>query len=117
MLALASGVYTFLGARNLLNGDPTTVFYAAVIYSVAVSVGIYAFWMFLMRIMPHVRDIHSRGLSFGCMVLGSLMIVAMSAWLNASALAGAAAVQQHLANTLEGYTRDLSKAYSNGLAA
>jgi hypothetical protein len=117
VLALASGVYTFLGARNLLNGDPTTVFYAAVIYSVAVSVGIYAFWMFLMRIMPHVRDIHSRGLLFGCMVLGSLMIIAMSAWLNASALAGAAAVQQHLANTLEGYTRDLSKAYSNGLAA
>ena len=117
VLALASGVYTYLGVRNLLNGDSTTVFYAAVIYSVAVSVGIYAFWMFLMRIMPHVRDIHSRGLLFGCMVLGSLMIVAMSAWLNASALAGAAAVQQHLANTLEGYTRDLSRAYSNGLAA
>ena len=34
----------------------------------------------------------SRGLLVACMGLGSLMIIAMSAWLNASALAGAAAM-------------------------
>src|ERR1700755_1860242 len=96
ILALAAGVYTYLGVRELLNGSPTTVFFAAVIYSVAVSVGIYAFWIFLMQFMPHVAG-RGRGLMFGCMLLGSLMIVAMSSWLNASALAGAAAVQQHLA--------------------
>ena len=96
VLALASGVYTYLGVRDLLNGNATLVFFAAVIYSVAVSVGIYAFWTFLMRFMPHVRDQVGRGLLFGCMALGSLMIIAMSAWLNASALAGAAAIQQHL---------------------
>ena len=45
ILALAAGVYTYLGVRELLNGNPTTVFFAAVIYSVAVSVGIYAFWI------------------------------------------------------------------------
>ena len=45
ILALAAGVYTYLGVRELLNGSPTTVFFAAVIYSVAVSVGIYAFWI------------------------------------------------------------------------
>ncbi len=66
--------------------------------------------------MPHVRDAKSRGLLFGCMLLGSAMIVAMSAWLNASALAGAAAIQQHLAISVENYTRDLDKAYRNGLA-
>ena len=49
ILALAAGVYTYLGVRELLNGSPTTVFFAAVIYSVAVSVGIYAFWVFLMH--------------------------------------------------------------------
>ena len=43
ILALAAGVYTYLGVRELLNGSPTTVFFAAVIYSVAVSVGIYSF--------------------------------------------------------------------------
>ncbi len=74
VLALGSGVYTYLGVRDLLNGDATVVFFAAVIYAVAVSVGIYAFWSFLMGFMPHVRDAKSRGLLFGCMLLGSAMI-------------------------------------------
>jgi hypothetical protein len=117
ILALAAGVYTYLGVRELLNGNPTTVFFAAVIYSVAVSVGIYAFWIFLMQFMPHVVDRTGRALMFGCMLLGSLMIVAMSSWLNASALAGAAAIQQHLAITVQNYTRDLDTANSNAIAA
>src|SRR6201746_915347 len=117
ILALAAGVYTDLGVRELLNGSPTTVFFAAVIYSVAVSVGIYAFWVFLMQFMPHVVDRTGRGLMFGCMLLGSLMIVAMSSWLNASALAGAAAIQQHLSITVQNYTHDLDTANSNATAA
>jgi hypothetical protein len=117
ILALAAGVYTYLGVRELLNGSPTTVFFAAVIYSVAVSVGIYAFWVFLMTFMPHVVSRGGRGLMFGCMLLGSLMIVAMSSWLNASALAGAAAIQQHLAITVQNYTRDLDTANTNAIAA
>jgi hypothetical protein len=117
ILALAAGVYTYLGVRELLNGSPTTVFFAAVIYSVAVSVGIYAFWVFLMHFMPHVTDRAGRGLMFGCMLLGAVMIVAMSSWLNASALAGAAAIQQHLAITVQNYTRDLDTANTNAIAA
>jgi hypothetical protein len=117
ILALAAGVYTYLGVRELLNGSATTVFFAAVIYSVAVSVGIYAFWVFLMQFMPHVVSSTGRGLMFGCMLLGSLMIVAMSSWLNASALAGAAAIQQHLAITVQDYTRELDTANSNAIAA
>jgi hypothetical protein len=117
VLAVASGVYTYLGVRELLNGNATIVFFAAVIYSVAVSVGIYAFWTFLLRFLPHVRDISSRSLLFGCMGLGALMIIAMSAWLNASALAGAAAIQQHLSNSVEAYTRDLNRAHENAIAA
>src|SRR3979411_3008022 len=117
ILALAAGVYTYLGVRELLNGSPSMVFFAAVIYSVAVSVGIYAFWVFLMQFMPHVIDRTGRSLMFGCMLLGSLMIVAMSSWLNASALAGAAAIQQHLAITVQNYTRDLDTANSNAIAA
>lgn len=117
VLALASGVYTYLGVRELLNGNATVVFFAAVIYSVAVSVGIYAFWTFLMRFLPHMRDARSRGLLFGCMGLGAMMIIAMSAWLNASALAGSAAIQQHLAGAMQAYTRDLDRAHNNALAA
>src|ERR1700716_235957 len=117
ILALAAGVYTYLGVRELLNGSPTSVFFAAVIYWVAVSVGIYAFWIFLMHFMPHVTHRTGRGLMFGCMLLGSLMIVAMSSWLNASALAGAAAIQQHLSTTVQNYTRDLDAANTNAIAA
>jgi hypothetical protein len=46
------------------------VLFAAVIYSVAVSVGIYAFWVFLMHFMPHVTFRSGRGLMFGCLLLG-----------------------------------------------
>lgn len=42
VLALASGVYTYLGVRSLLDGSPTSTFFAALIYSAAVSVAIYA---------------------------------------------------------------------------
>jgi len=73
--------------------------------------------VFLMHFMPHVVDRTGRWLMFGCMLLGSLMIVAMSSWLNASALAGAAAIQQHLAITVQNYTRDLDTANSNAIAA
>src|SRR6478672_10475208 len=66
ILALAAGVYTYLGVRELLNGSPGMVLFAAVIYSVAVSVGIYAFWVFLMHFMPHVTYRSGRGLMFGC---------------------------------------------------
>ncbi len=117
VLALASGVYTYLGVRELLNGNPSIVFFAAVIYSAAVSVGIYAFWTYLLRFLPHTRDRRGRGLLFGCLLLGAAMIIAMSAWLNASALAGAAAIQQHLATAVQAYTRALDRAHSNALAA
>src|SRR6202051_728132 len=117
ILALAAGVYTFLGVRELLNGSAGMGLFAAGVFSVAVSVGIYAFWVFLMQFMPHVIDRAGRGLMFGCMLLGALMIVAMSSWLNASALAGAAAIQQHLAITVQNYTRDLDTANSNAIAA
>jgi hypothetical protein len=76
ILALAAGVYTYLGVRELLNGSPGMVLFAAMIYSVAVSVGIYTFWVFMMHFMPHVAYRGGRGLMLGCMLLGSLMIVA-----------------------------------------
>jgi hypothetical protein len=116
-LALASGVYTYLGVRSLLDGSATLVFFAAVIYSASVSVGMYGFWTYLIRFLPEMRDGASRLALLGVMALGSVMIVAMSSWLNAAALAGSAAVEQHLAETLEGYAADLDQAHSNALGA
>jgi hypothetical protein len=117
VLALASGVYTYLGVRDLLDGSAVMTFFAALIYSAAVSIAIYAFWSFLMRFMPHMRDVASRVWLGAAMVLGSLMIVAMSSWLNAAALAGSAAIEQHLATTLQAYTRDLDTAHNRALGA
>jgi hypothetical protein len=117
VLALASGVYTYLGVRSLLDGSATFVFFAAIIYSAAVSVGIYAFWSYMLRFVPLIRDMGRRVALFGVMLIGSLMIIAMSSWLNAAALAGSAALEQHLAVTLEGYAADLDDAHANALAA
>jgi hypothetical protein len=117
VLALASGVYTYLGVRSLLDGSPTAVFFAAIIYSASVSVGIYAFWSYMARFYPHVIGAASRGAMVGVMALGCAMIIAMSSWLNAAALAGSAALEQHLAETVQDYTADLDQAHQNALAA
>ncbi|WP_075289395.1 hypothetical protein [Pararhizobium arenae] len=116
VLALASGVYTYLGARTILDGSPTAVFFAALIYSVSVSVGIYAFWSYMMRFYPHVTSRAARAGLLVVMAVGCAMIVAMSSWLNAAALAGSAAVEQHLARSVETYTADLDRAHQNALA-
>ncbi|MBZ9792889.1 hypothetical protein K9B32_22725 [Rhizobium sp. 3T7] len=117
ILALASGVYTYLGVRSILDGSAAAVFFAALIYSSAVSVAIYAFWTYMARFYPHVTGTAGRTAMLGVMALGCAMIIAMSSWLNAAALAGSAALEQHLAETLEDYTADLDQAHQNALAA
>lgn len=117
VLALASGVYTYLGVRGLLNGAPATVFLGAVIYSSAVSIGIYAFWSYLFRFLPHVTSAGARASLFVAMTVGSGMIVAMSSWLNAAALAGGAALEQHMSRAAEAYQAELDTAHANALAA
>ena len=59
----------------------------------------------------------SGGSLFVAMLLGSAMIVAMSSWLNAAALAGSAAIEQHLSRAAEGYADTLDQAHANALAA
>ena len=117
VLALASGVYTYLGVRGLLDGSATFVFFAAIIYSAAVSVAIYAFWSFMLRFVPLVISGVQRIGLFITMAIGCAMIIAMSSWLNAAALAGSAATEQHMAVTLQGYAEDLDQAHANALAA
>ncbi|SMQ86119.1 hypothetical protein SAMN06295905_3418 [Devosia lucknowensis] len=117
VLALASGVYTYLGVRDLLDGSATFVFFAAIIYSAAVSVAIYAFWTFMLRFVPLVVSGAQRAAMFVTMLVGCGMIIAMSSWLNAAALAGSAALEQHMAVTLQGYAEDLDNAHSRALAS
>jgi hypothetical protein len=116
-LALASGIYTYIGVRSLLEGSPIAVFFAAIVYSAAVSVGIFAFWTYLMRFLPHIRQPSSRRLMYIAMFIGGMMILAMSAWLNAAALAGSAALEQHMASATDEYQQSLDRAHGNALAA
>ncbi len=107
VLAIASGVYTYLGVSSLLEDNGAVSFFAAVAYSIAVSVGIFVFWSYMLRLLPSMRTASGFiGLTLSTMV-GSVAIIAMSSWLNAAALAGSAAVEQHL-ETLSATTKQLS---------
>lgn len=117
VLALASGIYTYLGVTSLLDGDDALSVLAALAYSMAVSVGIFVFWSYLLRLLPAMRSARS---VFGLLIAGTLgcgAIVAMSSWLNAAALAGAAAVEQHLAQTVQDYQTSLEQAHEIAISA
>lgn len=117
VLAVASGIYTYLGVSSLLDDNGALSFFAAMAYSIAVSVGIFVFWSYLMRLLPAVRTVGARLGLVVSMIAGSLAIVAMSSWLNAAALAGAAAVEQHLAKTVQDYQSALERAHSIAVSA
>lgn len=117
VLAVASGIYTYLGVSSLLDDTGALGFFAALAYSTAVSVGIFVFWSYLIRLLPAVRTAATRIGLLLSMGLGSLAIIAMSSWLNAAALAGAAAVEQHLATTVQEYQAALERANTIAISA
>lgn len=117
VLSVASGIYTYLGVSSLLDDTGAMSVFAAIAYSVAVSVGIFVFWSYMMRLFPAVRSAQSRIGLMLAMALGSLAIVAMSSWLNAAALAGSAAVEQHLATTVQDYQAALEETHEIALSA
>ena len=117
VLAVGSGIYTYLGVTGLLEKTGALSFFAAVAYSVAVSVGIFVFWSYMLRLMPAMTRAGARLGLFCAMLVGSAAIIAMSSWLNAAALAGSAAVEQHLARTVQDYQAALERANANAVAA
>ncbi|WP_299681867.1 hypothetical protein [uncultured Roseobacter sp.] len=117
VLAVASGIYTYLGVRGLLDDGGALALFAAVAYSAAVSTGIFVFWSYLMRLLPAMRTAASRLWLALSMVIGSAAIIAMSSWLNAAALAGSAAVEQHLAKTVQDYQNSLERTHEVTLQA
>lgn len=117
VLATASGIYTYLGVSSLLDDNGAMSAFAAIAYSVAVSVGIFVFWSYMLRLFPAVRGARARTGLMGAMALGSLAIVAMSSWLNAAALAGSAAVEQHLAKTVQDYQSSLERSHEIAISA
>ncbi|NKC15035.1 MAG: hypothetical protein GKR94_23450 [Gammaproteobacteria bacterium] len=117
ILALASGIYTYIGVKSLLDGSSAFSNFAAFAYSSAVSVAIYVFWSYILKFLPLLKTGDSKLKMVAAMFIGSAAIVAMSSWLNAAALAGSAAVEQHLAVTVEKYQAALEQTQENALAA
>ncbi len=117
VLSVASGIYTYIGVRAQLDGSGALTFFAAVAYSLAVSVAIFVFWSYMIRLTPAMRTAKARIGMLLTMGLGSVAIIAMSSWLNASALAGSAAVEQHLALTVRDYQTELEQANRVAVAA
>ena len=116
VLAIASGIYTYLGVSSLLEDNGAVSFFAAIAYSIAVSVGIFVFWSYMLRLLPSMRTASGFiGLTVSTIV-GSVAIIAMSSWLNAAALAGSAAVEQHLENTVRDYQAALEQAHDIALS-
>ena len=113
-LALASGVYTYLGARELLVGDRAVP--AAMTFSIAVTIGLYLFWRALFEVAPRVTGLIARVRFAFYLLLGSLAAVVMSSCLNATALAGAAAIDQHLARYAEQAQHAFDDAHRAALA-
>jgi hypothetical protein len=71
----------------------------------------------MLRLLPAMRNAGGLiGLTISMMV-GSLAIIAMSSWLNAAALAGSAAVEQHLEHTVRDYQSALEQAHDIALSA
>lgn len=112
-LALASGVYTYLGARDLLVGARAVP--AAMTFAIAVTIGLYLFWRALFEVAPRVTGLIARVRFAFYLLLGALAAVAMSSWLNATALAGAAAIDQHLARYAEQAQRAFDDAHRAAL--
>lgn len=116
VLAAASGIYTYLGVRTLLEEPGLWTTFAALAYSIAVSVGIFVFWSYLLRLLPAVRGATARIGLFLSMALGAVAIIAMSSWLNAAALAGGAAMETHMATTVKSYQTALERAHANAVS-
>ena len=116
VLSAASGIYTYLGVRTLLDDPGIWTTFAALSYSIAVSVGIFVFWSYMLRLLPAVRSAASRVGLLLAMALGAVAIIAMSSWLNAAALAGGAAVETHMATTVQEYQLSLERAHANAVA-
>ena len=95
-LAIASGVYTFVGISPLLEPGASRNFVAALLFAIVITGGIGAFWMWQVTVLPETRDPRRVRLMLIGLVAGMLTIAGISSWPNASALGGAAALDHHL---------------------
>jgi len=107
VLASASALYTYQGATTLLTEEADTWWLRSVaaVFAVAVGIGLFAAWSYVLRAAPHLIGFRGRFLAVLLTLLTATTALVTSSWLNAAALAGASARGAHLVETLEAFER------------
>ena len=103
VLASASALYTYQGVISLLTEEQDSWWLRAVgaVFAIAVGVGLFTAWAYVMRAVPHLLGFRGRLIGLVVVCMTSFAAVVTSSWLNAAALAGASAREQHLIYSLE----------------
>jgi hypothetical protein len=107
VLASASALYTYQGAVLLLTEEADTWWLRSVaaVFAVAVGIGLFAAWSYVLRAVPHLVGFRGRLLGLLLVLLTAGTAVVTSSWFNAAALAGGSARNAHLVETLEQFER------------
>ena len=118
ILATVSGYFTYLGTLPFL--DPTGEDWlgraAAAVFSVGVGVGIFGFWRFAFKLLPHLRGIRGVAGGTGITLCGLAVIVCVSSGFNVSALIGAGVLEEHMTSSITAYQKALDRAYRRNQA-
>jgi hypothetical protein len=109
VLVTGSGIYTYLGARQLLDGESLLNNLAAIVYAVCVTLAIWLFWMWATRVVPASHSPQSKISRWVAVLLGVGAICGTSSVFNAMALIGPAALQLHERRNLAEYEVILEK--------
>ncbi len=100
VLATGSGIYSYLGCRQLLDGESLFVLLAAIVYAGCISLMIALFWMWAMRVLPTTQSPKRLLWGFLTVLVGVITICMVSSSFNATALFGPAALKLHESRAL-----------------
>lgn len=102
LLSFVSGFFTFLGAQSLFGSEGAGFMNSAsaAVFSIGVTAGIFLFWEMALSIVPQMPSGKTRLLGMGITALGWPFLIALSSWLNVTAMAGNAALEMHMTQTL-----------------
>lgn len=112
VLSLVSGYFTYQGAASLFAtaGSSFVNSASAGVFSIGVTAGIYLFWHMAMGIAPAMPTVRSRVLAMAITALGWPFLIALSSWLNVTAMAGNAALELHMTKSVPAFELALEDA-------
>jgi hypothetical protein len=112
VLSMVSAYFTFLGARSLFGAERASYLNSAsaAVFSIGVTAGIFIFWHMALSIVPPMQSGKTRLLGLAITALGWPFLIALSSWLNVTAMAGGAALDLHMAKSIPAFERAVDDA-------